>query len=422
MPKVATTLNAKQLDAVIKSTIADIAFNGTKHNTRKAVGGVPAGLLIQITPVGSASWIMRTTTKGRRREIGLGSYPALSLSKAREQASEIASMVKGGNDPVAERRKGRARSQTFRECAESYIADNRDGWKSEKHAAQWESTLRNWAYTKIGNEPMQSIDKTMIADILRQPVTAADGKSLWAARHETAKRLRQRIESIFDYAKANDYFTGDNPAKWRGNLKPLMPALSKSTKRVKHHAALPYSDAPAFMSELKKRGGVAATALQFAILTAARSGEVRLATWDEIDLHNALWTLPDSRMKAGKEHTVPLCDAALSILQGVPQNERKGLMFPGAKVGKPMSDMTLAAVLKRMDRTGITVHGFRSTFRDWAGETTGHPRDVIENALAHQLKDKAEAAYARGNQLEKRKLLMAEWCEHLNADKNNGIS
>ena len=415
MPKVATALNAKQLDSLIKNTLSDMQSSEIKHNVRKAVGGHPPGLMIQVTPAGSTSWIMRTTTNGRRREIGLGSFPTLSLSKAREQALNIAMIVLGGGDPVADRRKGQSRSQTFKECAESYICDNKDGWKSDKHAAQWASTLQKWAYPKIGNEAVQSIDKVMIADVLKQPVTAANGKTLWAARHETANRLRQRIENIFDHAKANDFFVGDNPAKWRGNLKPLMPAVSKETKRVKHHAALPYSDAPAFMSELHKRDGIAAKALQFAILTAARSGEVRLATWDEIDFENAIWTLPDSRMKAGKEHTVPLSDAALAILKQTPESERKGLIFVGAKAGKPMSDMTLAAVLKRMKRTGVTVHGFRSTFRDWAGETTAHSRDVIENALSHQLKDKAEAAYARGNQLGKRRVLMSEWSKYLNS-------
>ena len=216
-----------------------------------------------------------------------------------------------------------------------------------------------------------------------------------------------------DYATARNFRSGDNPARWRGNLEPVLPKIAKAATKPKHHAALPYIEAPAFMRDLGDRDGIAAQALQFLILTAARFGEVREATWKEFDLDRSMWTVPEGRMKAGKEHTVPLSDAALAIRTAIPEAKRKGLVFPGATDGKPMSDMTLAAVLKRMDRRDITVHGFRGTFRDWAGETTAHPRDVIENALAHQLKDKAEAAYARGTQLEKRRRLMDDWAGYL---------
>jgi integrase len=408
MPKVVKALNVKQLDAMIKSHVSE----GIKHNVRKAVGGNPSGLLIQITPTGATSWIFRYTLNGKRRELGLGNYPTIPLSKAREEAAKMSMTVTLKGDPVEIRLEAAKQQQTFNQYAEKYISNRRSAWKNAKHAAQWQSTLEKWVFPKIGNQLIQSITMDMIVDILRQPVKSKNGKPLWAAHYETSRRIRMRIESIFRRAKAEKLFLGENPASL-DLIGELLPELSKADKAVKHHAALPYSDAPAFMSELHKRDGIAAKALQFAIFTAARSGEVRNATWDEVDLENAIWTVPEHRMKAGKEHTVPLCDSALSILNEIPERKRSGLIFPGAKEGKPMSDMTLAAVLKRMGRTGITVHGFRSTFRDWAGETTAHPRDVIENALSHQLKDKAEAAYARGNQLEKRRMLMSEWCEYL---------
>ena len=414
MARVAKPLDAKQLDAMIAATLA----KGVTHNVLRWVGGHPPGLALQITPTGSCSWIMRTTTNGRRREIGLGSYrtdgrPPVSLSKARKEAARIHDWIGEGRDPVAERRKGRERKRTFAECADAYIEANRAGWKNAKHAVQWRSTLEAWVYPKIGGEPVGSVDRGMIEALLLQPVAAAGGEALWSARHETANRVRQRIEAVLDDATVRDYRTGPNPARWLSNLKSVMPKVSKEVRRVRHHAALPWSDAPAFMAELSDRAGVAARALQFTILTAARSGEVRMADWAELDLDGALWTVPEGRMKAGIEHTVPLTDAAIAILAATPEAERKGLVFPGATIGKPMSDMTLAAVLKRMKRTDITVHGFRSTFRDWAGEESTHAREVIENALAHQLEDKAEAAYARGTQLLKRRKLMTDWEAYL---------
>ncbi|MBC7160154.1 MAG: tyrosine-type recombinase/integrase, partial [Porphyrobacter sp.] len=339
-------------------------------------------------------------------------YPTVSLSKARDKAAGIAGAVQEGRDPIAERRKGREKQTTFRECAEAFIEANKAGWRNEKHAAQWTSTLEKWAYPKIGGELVASIDRNAIEAVLTQPVAAADDEPLWIARHETATRVRQRIEKVLDYATARKFRTGENPAG-RGVLEMILPAVPKAVRKAKHHAALPYAEAPAFMAALRERAGTAARALEFLILTAARSGEVRLADWSEIDFERALWTIPEERMKAGREHTVPLSRAALAILSAIPKAERTGLIFPGSKPDKAQSDMTLAAVLKRMKRDDITVHGFRSTFRDWAGETTSHPRDVIEHALAHGLKDKTEAAYARGSQLEKRKRLMDDWVKYL---------
>ncbi|WP_202904896.1 site-specific integrase [Marinomonas sp. S3726] len=256
----------------------------------------------------------------------------------------------------------------------------------------------NYAFPIIGHLPVSTINKTHVLNVL-QPI--------WLDKNETASRLRGRIETILDYAKAKEYREGDNPAAWKGMLKPLLPEPSKIQTR-KHHAALPYSDISEFIKELSKRPGIAARALEFSILTVARSGEVRGATWSEIDFDNKIWIIPAERMKARKEHRVPLSSGAMKILQELPRITGGNLVFPGQQ-GKQMSDMTLTAVLKRMDRKDLTQHGFRSTFRDWAGETTSFPREVIEHALAHQLKDQVEAAYQRGDLLQKRRILMEDW-------------
>lgn len=419
MPVVAKELNPKELDARITATVADMGQSAQKHSARIPVGGRPPGLMIQITPAGSASWVFRATIAGKRRELGLGPYSptdrsrSVSLAQARKMAAEI----RAGRDPVADRR-GTEQPTTFKEVAEAFLSANRDGWKNEKHKAQWESTLATWVYPRIGDKAVATIDRNAIEGVLMQPVEKAGGKPLWTARHETATRVRQRIEKVFSYAIARDH-RQDNPAGWRGCLEPILPKLSKEAKRRKHHAALPYAEAPAFITAMREREGTAAQAALFAILTAARSGEVRNAEWIEFDMARKLWTIPEDRMKAGIEHVVPLSDAAMAILSATGENDRKGLVFPGRAVGKPLSDMSLTAVLKRMGHADLTMHGFRSTFRDWAGETTSHPREVIEHALAHQLADKAEAAYQRGSLMPKRVRLMADWagylCDHSGA-------
>ncbi|WP_199183821.1 site-specific integrase [Novosphingobium sp. HII-3] len=412
MPVVAKELNPKELDARIVATVAEMGQSGQKHSARIPVGGRPPGLMLQITPAGSASWIFRATIGGKRRELGLGPYSptdrsrSVSLAQARKAAAEI----RAGRDPVADRR-GTEQPTAFKEVAEAFLSANRDGWKNDKHKAQWESTLSTWVYPRIGDKPVATIDRNAVEALLMQPVEKADGKPLWTARHETATRVRQRVEAVFAYAIARNH-RSDNPAS-RDGLLPILPKLSKDAKRAKHHAALPYAEAPAFITALREREGTAAQALLFTILTAARSGEVRNAEWCEIDMERAAWTIPASRMKAGREHVVPLSDAAMAILSATVEDERKGLVFAGAKAGVPMSDMTMAAVLKRMGRTDLTVHGFRSTFRDWAGETTSHAREVIEHALAHRLADKAEAAYQRGTLMPKRVRLMADWAGYL---------
>jgi integrase len=362
--------------------------------------GTVKGLMLVVRDNGSRAWVMRYQLGGRRRDMGLGPYPEISLADAREKALDACRLIKrDGKDPLAER--GRAKVKTFKEAAKVLIESKKSGWRNAKHAAQWTSTLETYAYPKLGALDVQGVDTDAVLDVLRP---------IWPTKTETASRLRQRIEAVLEYATAMKARTGENPARWKGHLDNLLPKPSK-VRAVKHHAALDWRQAPAFMTELAKRQGIDAQALAFTILTAARSGEVRGAAWREIDLTTAVWTVPPGRIKAGKEHRVPLTPAALALL-GDP-GEPDELVFPSPmKKRKPLSDATLAAVLKRMG-VDVTVHGFRSCFRDWAGETTPHAREVIEAALAHRLKDKAEASYARGDLFQKRRKLMEDWSKFL---------
>lgn len=354
------------------------------------------GLYLLVKQSGARSWLLRYQVQGRRRDMGLGPYPDVTLAMARERATEARRLIVNGEDPIA--RKQRAHTQTFEGAANQLIESKRPGWKNAKHAAQWTSTLETYVFPHIGQ---LRVDKVETADVLSVL------SPIWASKSETASRVRQRIEAVLDYATALGLRTGDNPARWRGHLDHLLPKPTK-VRAVKHHPALPHSEIKTFMSALAERTGVASQALRFTILTAARSGETRGMKWDEVDLENGVWTIPAERMKAGKEQRVPLSKAAIECL-GSPR-ERGGLVFESeAKPGKAISDMSMTAVLKRMKCDGITVHGFRSTFRDWAGETTGFPREVIEAALAHRIKDRAEAAYARSDLFDKRRDLMEAW-------------
>src|SRR4051794_30989575 len=360
------------------------------------------GLMLVVQPGGSRSWMLRYQLNGRRRDMGLGPYPEITLARARERAMEARRLVKGGRDPLAERSRGTA--LTFKAAAEALIESKRPGWRNAKHAAQWGSTLETYAYPLLGRLDVKGVDTQAVLDVLRP---------IWTEKPETASRVRQRIEAVLDYAAAVGARTGDNPARWRGHLDHLLAKPSK-VRVVEHHAALDWRDAPAFMAELARREGVGAKALAFAILTAARSGEVRGMRWREIDREAAVWTVPAGRIKAGKEHRVPLTPTALALL-GAPCAP-EDLAFPsGSRAGSQLSDVTLLAVLRRMGRGELTAHGFRSTFRDWAGEATAHPREVIEAALAHRLKDRAEAAYARGDLFAKRRRLMEDWAAFLAA-------
>ncbi len=357
------------------------------------------GLYLIVKVSGSKSWVLRYQIKGRRRDMGLGSYPTVGLAKARQRRHEAHQLISDGIDPLTHRE--RQQSMTFREAAEALIESKRPGWKNAKHAAQWSSTLSTYTFPKLGDMDITALETSDILGVL---------KPIWSNKSETASRVRQRIEAVIDYGTALGVRSGDNPARWRGHLDHLLPKPSK-VKAVRHHPALPHGQVAQFMSDLRAREGVGARALAFTILTAARSGETRGMRWDEIDLEKRLWNIPAERMKAGKEHRVPLSKAALALI-GDARGPEDFVFESETKQGKPISNMSMAAVLKRMGQDGITVHGFRSTFRDWAGEVTGFPREVIEAALAHRLKDRAEAAYARSDLFEKRRKLMDAWASY----------
>ena len=367
---------------------------------RHVVSGVK-GLMLDVSPKGtSRSWLLRIQRNHSRHDLGLGPYPEVTLAEARNGALAKRREILAGASPLAHRQK--PKGLTFREAAEALIESKRDGWKNGKHAAQWPSTLKTYVYPSLGDHDVKTIDTHDVLTVLRP---------IWATKPETASRVRQRIEAVLDYATAMKARTSDNPAKWKGNLAHLLPPPSK-VKQVEHHAALDWRQAPTFMAELAKREGSAAKALAFATLTAARSGEVRGMTWGEVDDADSAWTVPAERIKAGKEHRVPLSTAARALLGN--RGDDGALVFPApSDETKSLTDMTLTKVLRRMARGDLTAHGFRSTFRDWAGETTAHPREVIEAALAHRLKDKAKAAYARGDLFVKRRKLMGDWAVFL---------
>lgn len=372
--------------------------------------GDGAGLWLKVTDHGSKSWILRYTFQGRERWTGLGPYPDVSLAEARDKALLLRRQVREGTDPVQLKKETRAqavadaaKTVTFDWCAEQYIAAHKAGWKNPKHADQWVNTIETYASPEIGKLSVDKVDTPHVMRIL---------DPIWATKAETASRLRGRLESVLDWATVRKYRSGENPARWKGHLDTLLPARSK-VARVRHHAALPWKDIGAFMIDLRSQAGVGALAVQFTILTAARSGEVRGMTWDEVDLEEGLWVIPAERMKAGREHRVPLTPQAISILEHMKQFrlEEDKVIFPGVRDRKPLSDMTLTAVLRRMQRQDLTVHGFRSTFRDWAAEATEYPAEMAEMALAHTISSKVEAAYRRGDMFEKRRAMMCAWAD-----------
>jgi integrase len=381
------------------------------------------GLYLQVTK-GGASWIYRYMLNGRAREMGLGPLALFGLQEARAKALESRRLRHEGIDPIEARHKARlsakldaAKAVTFKECAAGYIKAHRAGWRNAKHAAQWEATIATYADPIIGDLPVQAIDTALVMRVLEQDVGRNQDKSgsLWTAKPETASRLRGRIESILDWAKVRGYRDGENPARWRGHLDKLLPARSK-VRKVRHHAALPYGEMPNFMAELFEEQGIGARALEFAILTVARTGEVIGARWNEIDLSEKVWTIPAERMKAGKEHRVPLSARALTVLNEMRQlpalDSKSGevaFVFPGGNRGRPLSNMAFLMLLRRMGRSDLTAHGFRSTFRDWAAERTSFPGEVAEMALAHTISSKVEQAYRRGDLFERRCHLMAAW-------------
>jgi integrase len=377
--------------------------------------GVVPGLALQITAAGARSWTLRVVVGGKRRDMGLGNYPSVTLAMAHAKARDARELIRQGIDPIQRQqaaqsalRAAMAEALTFKECAEAYIKAHREGWKNAKHRQQWANSLAQHAYPVLG--------ELMVRDV-KLPQVLAVLEPIWITTNETAVRLRGRIETVLDWATARGLRDGLNPARWRGHLDKLLPKPSK-VNNAEHHAALPVGDVGAFMVRLREAHGIGARALELAILTAARSGEVRGATWTEIDTEAKTWIIPGARMKAGKEHRVPLTAEALELLKALPRMPGTDLVFPAPRGGQ-LSDMTLTAVLRRLDVPAVP-HGFRSTFRDWASERTNYPRDAAEMALAHAIGDKVEAAYRRGDLFEKRRLMMADWAKFLTRVEKRG--
>jgi integrase len=383
-----------------------LAIDKVKQRGYYGDGG---GLFLQVSASGSKSWVFRFKDAGRLREMGLGATHTIGLAEAREKARECRRLRLDGIDPIEARKVARAQARlaaatatTFKDCAERYIASHRAGWRSPTHAAQWPSTLGRYVYPVFGSLPVQAVDVGLVLKAL---------EPIWTAKPETANRVRGRVESVLDWATARGYRQGENPARWRGHLENLLPGKSK-VRRVKHHAALPYAEIGDFVARLKQQDGMAARALEFTILTAARTGEVIGARWSEINFSERIWMVPAERMKADKEHRVPLSDAAIAILKDLVKVRRGDFIFSGGRGARPISNMTMAMMLRRMGRNEFTVHGFRSSFRDWAAERTSFPPEVAEMALAHAVSDKVEAAYRRGDLLEKRRQLAEAWSKY----------
>ena len=372
--------------------------------------GDGANLFLKVDERGNKSWIVRFAIAGRQRKLGLGATHTVSLAEARERAAEARKLLQEGRDPVEARRAAlaaarvaKAKALTFDQCAERYIEAHRAGWKSDKHAAQWAATIKTYVSPTFGSLPVAEIDTGMVMQVL---------SPIWAKKSETANRVRGRIESVLSWAEVHAYRGGGkNPAQWRGHLDQLLPPRGK-VRKVVHWSALPYAKLPQFMVALRDQPGVAARALEFAIHTATRTSETLNATWSEIDLDKKLWVIPEDRMKAGREHRVPLSAAVLSILKEMNELRTSDYIFPGAKRGKSLSNMAMLVLLSRMQRSDLTAHGFRSTFRDWVSEQTNFPSELAEMALSHMVGDKVEQAYRRGDMFEKRVALMDAWSSY----------
>jgi integrase len=370
------------------------------------------GLYLQVSGPSARSWVFRYTINGRTHYLGLGSAYTIDLKRAREDARRAREMVHDGIDPIEHRKTKRmqqrldaVKAMTFDECAEAYIAAHDPSWSNPKHRQQWRNTLRDYASPVFGDLAVSAVDTGLVLKVL---------EPLWTSRPETASRLRGRIESVLDWAKVRGLRDGENPARWKGHLDHLLPARSK-VRKVQHHAALPYGEINALVTLLRAQKGITPRALEFAILTAARTGEVLGAKWSEIDTAAAMWTIPAGRMKGGREHRIPLCDRALAIIEEMRGHDRE-LVFP-------LSEKAMSMLLRRIGRNDVTVHGFRSTFRDWAGEVTSFPNHVVEMALAHTIPSAVEAAYRRGDLFEKRRRLMTEWARYCETQRTaSGIT
>jgi integrase len=362
------------------------------------------GLYLLVADGGSRKWVLRFMKHGRAREMGLGSAREVALAEAREAAANARKLIREGKDPIHERKRTGG-VPTFAEMADQVHESLSAGFRNKKHKAQWKSSLAIYAMS-LRDMPVDTITTDDVLAVLTP---------IWQAKAETASRLRGRIEKVLDAAKAKGYREGENPARWRGHLDHLLPKQSKITRG--HHAAMPYQNVAAFVSRLRENNSVAALALEFCILTAARSGEVLGIRWSEIDLEKKVWTLPPHRMKAGREHRVPLSERAVAILRLLAEIKTGDFVFPGQHKDRPLSDRAMHEALRRMTADTVTVHGFRSSFRDWAGNETHYPRDLIETALAHVIGDKAEQAYRRSDALEKRRELMEAWAEYCDPNR-----
>lgn len=372
--------------------------------------GDGGGLYLRVSSPTAASWVFRYMMSGRAREMGIGKYPDVTLADARDRADQARKLKAQGVDPLDHRdavelkkRAETAKAVTFKDAAKSYIEGNRAGWRNAKHAAQWESTIRTYAEPVIGPLAVHDIDTALVLKVL---------ESIWTTKPETASRLRGRVEAVLDWAKTRGLRDGENPARWRGHLDKVLPPRTK-VQRVKHHSALPFDQLRAFMARLRLENSISALALEFTILTAARTGEVMGAKWAEFDLKDRLWVVPGQRMKASREHRVPLSSRSIAIVEALKHDEpsREMFVFPGSKPESSLSNMAFLMLLRRMKLEELTVHGFRSTFRDWAAEHTDFPSELAELALAHTIGNKVEAAYRRGDMFEKRRTLMEAWAE-----------
>ena len=372
------------------------------------------GLYLQVSKQGTKSWVFRflSPVNRKQREMGLGSVNFVTLAGARQLAISCKQTVIAGKDPIEERKRARlqdqidqARNLTFEEVATACISSKSHEWKNAKHAQQWQNTLRAYAYPILGQLPVSEISTELIMRVL---------EPIWVSKAETASRLRQRIETVLDYAKARNYVEGENPARLKGHLDKLLPKTTK-IKRVRHFPALPYSDIGKFIQDLRTRSGFSALGLEFLILTAARTGEVIGAKWNEIDLEKGIWVIPGNRMKTGSEHRVPLCARTIEILNFVNSNrDPSNFIFSGWKKNTGLSNGAFLALIKKMGRSDITAHGFRSCFRDWAAEEAYQfSNETVELALAHKIKSAAEAAYRRGDQLQRRRELMQSWNDYI---------
>jgi integrase len=384
-------------------TAMQVAKAKPKANKAKLLcdGG---GLYLRIAPGGSKQFIFRYAVNGRLRDMGLGPTHTLSLEQARERAREARLLRLDKLDPIEAKRArvaalqaADAKAMTFRQCAEGFIKDNEREWKNAAHHRQWTSTLATYVYPVLGNLPVAAIDTPLVLRVI---------KPLWADKTETASRVRGRIEAVLGWATVHHYRSGDNPARWQGLLEHALPAKAKVAK-TQHHKALPYVEIASFMAKLRQDTNAAAKCLEFIVLTGARLAEATGAMWDEIDLDNQAWIVPANRMKGGREHRVPLSDAAMAVLEAMPR--MNSFVFPGMRDGQPVGLRTVQDLVKPV---GVTVHGFRSCFRDWAAEQTNYPNHVVEMALAHAIPNAVEAAYRRGDLFEKRARLMQQWADY----------